>query len=47
MEETTKRIDNLEKSKQVEEDILNNSTQIIQEVPEKEKEKEAMEEKES
>ena len=39
IEEATKRIDNLEKSKQAEEEILNNSTQIIQEAPDKMKKK--------
>ena len=49
IEEATKRIDNLEKSKQAEEEILNNSTQVIQEtteVSEKKKETEATHEKE-
>ena len=36
LEETTKRIDIQGKSKQKEEELLNNSTQVIQEIPEKE-----------
>ena len=44
IKKATKRIDNLEKSKQAEEEILNNSTQVIQEAPEKaEKKKEKTE----